>query len=69
MSTMPTMGLPAAAEYLGVSDKFIRRQVSDGRLPAYRLGGPRGRLRFYREDLDALLTPVPTASRQGGGRA
>lgn len=69
MSAPPTMSLPAAAEYLGTSDKFVRRQVSEGRLPAYRLGGPRGRLRFYQADLDALLTPVPSASRQGGGKA
>ncbi|MCT1639735.1 helix-turn-helix domain-containing protein [Dietzia cinnamea] len=60
--------LDQAAEYLSVSPKSIRRMVSRGDLPAYRLGG-QGRLRFLKKDLDALLVPVPTVVRQGGGHA
>lgn len=60
--------LDQAAEYLSVSPKSIRRMVSRGDLPAYRLSG-KGRLRFLRADLDALLVPVPTVARQGGGQA
>lgn len=59
--------VPEAREYLGISDATLRRLVREGRLPAYRMGGM-GRLRFRKEDLDAVLVPVPTG-RQGGGRA
>jgi excisionase family DNA binding protein len=46
-----------AAEYLGVNERTIRRHISAGDLPAYRLG------RLVRVDLDELdqaLKPVPT---------
>lgn len=54
-----------AADYLGVTDRTLRRYVAAGDLPAYRLG-PR-LLRFRQSDLDALLRPIPTAG--GGQRA
>ena len=68
MSTTSTIGhrwvpQPEATEYLGVTDRTLRRYVSEGRLPAYRLG--KRLLRFKQADLDAMLRPVPTA---GGGR-
>lgn len=44
---------------LGITDKTLRRYVAEGRLPAYRMGGRL--LRFKAEDVDALLTRVPTA--------
>lgn len=52
-----------AAEYLGITDRTLRRMVASGELPAYRLG--KRLLRFEQADVDALLRPVPTA---GGGR-
>lgn len=50
-----------AAEYLGITDRTLRRWVASGQLPAYRLGVRL--LRFKQSDLDALLQPVPTAGR------
>lgn len=50
-----------AADYLGITDRTLRRMIAAGRLPAYRLG-PR-LLRIDVADLDALLRPVPV----GGG--
>ncbi|SNC71564.1 DNA binding domain-containing protein, excisionase family [Kytococcus aerolatus] len=52
----------AAAEHLNVSPRTLRRMVSEGRIPAYRLG-PR-LIRFDVADLDAALRPIPTV---GGG--
>lgn len=46
-----------AAEYLGITDRTLRRMIAAGRLPAYRLG-PR-LLRIDVADLDALMRPVP----------
>lgn len=50
-----------AAEYLGITDRTLRRMIAAGDLPAYRLG-PR-LLRIDVGDLDALMRPVPV----GGG--
>jgi excisionase family DNA binding protein len=44
-----------AAEYLSVSDDTVRRYVSRGELPAYRLPGGRT-LRIRVDDLEALAT-------------
>lgn len=51
-----------AAQYLGITDRTVRRLVASGELKAYRLG-PR-LLRIDQADVDALLRPIPTA---GGG--
>lgn len=56
----PYCSLAEAAEYLGVNDRTIRRAISAGRLRAYRLNARQIRLR--RQDLDGLLTRIPTAS-------
>jgi len=48
-----------AAEHAGVSEKTIRRRISDGSLPGYRLG-PR-LIRIDLNELDALLRPIPAA--------
>lgn len=45
------MTLPAAARYLGISEKSLRRLLP--RIVHYRLGGPRGVITFDRADLDA----------------
>lgn len=46
----------AAAAVLGVSDETLRRWVEQGKVRHLRL--PSGRLRFRREDLNEILTPV-----------
>lgn len=46
----------AAAALIGVSDETLRRWVEQGRVRHLRL--PSGRLRFRREDVEALLVPV-----------
>ena len=45
-----------AAAYLGVSHKTIRRLISSGRLPAFRVGGRT--IRVYVEDVEALKHPI-----------
>ena len=52
------MSLEAAAAYLGISEKSVRRRISEGSLPAYRMGPRHIRVRL--EDVDALLRPIPT---------
>lgn len=46
-----------AAQYLAVSEATIRRYISDGKLPAYRLGNER-LIRVRRQDLEGLLSPI-----------
>jgi excisionase family DNA binding protein len=46
-----------AANYLGVSHKTIRRRISDGTLPAFRVAGG-GPIRVLAKDVEALKTPV-----------
>lgn len=48
-----------ASERLGVSEKTLRRYVAEGKIPAYRMGARL--LRYRADELDALMTPVPTA--------
>ena len=62
-STLPRRWLSQAeaAEYLGITDRTLRRMVARGELPAYRMG-PR-LTRFDLSDLDATMRPIPT----GGG--
>ncbi|MGQ0630459.1 MAG: helix-turn-helix transcriptional regulator [Sporichthyaceae bacterium] len=55
-----------ATAYTGCSERTLRRYVSAGRLPAYRVG-PR-RLVFHLADLDGLLQRVPTVSSVEFGR-
>ena len=67
--TAPThdrLPMAEATAYTGCSARTLRRYVSAGRLPAYRLG-PR-RLVFRVSDLDALLRPVPTLGTPGDPR-
>jgi len=54
-----------AAEYLAVSGATIRRYISDGRLPAYRLGNER-LIRIKRQDLERLLSPINAGDEDGG---
>lgn len=51
--------IESAAELLATSTRTVRRYISQGLLPAYRLG-PR-QIRVKHDDVLALLVPVPTA--------
>lgn len=57
----PYVDLQAAAEYLGVSTKTVRRMISDGQIPACRVGGPRGAIRLRLSEIDAALYPIGKA--------
>lgn len=48
-----------AAEFVGCNPKTIRRKISDGSLPAVRLGPRMIRVRL--SDVKALMRPVPAA--------
>lgn len=52
------ISIQEAAAVLGVSDKTVRRYIADGTLPAERIN--KRLLRVRREDVEALLQPVPT---------
>ncbi len=56
------VSIAAAANYLDVCQKTIRRRISDGTLTGYRLG--RRTIRVDLDELDAMLVAIPTA---GGG--
>lgn len=49
----------AAAIYLNVSTRTIRRYIAQGKLPAYRVGGTL--VRVDQADLDALVRRIPAA--------
>jgi excisionase family DNA binding protein len=56
------------ARQLGVSRSWLYAAAADGRIPAVRLGGPDGPLRFVPEDLerwieDARAAWAPAASK------
>lgn len=51
--------LAVAAEQYGIAEKTLRRRISEGVLPAYRVG-PR-LIRVKLSDVDALFTRIPTA--------
>ena len=59
---MSLLTIETAADMLAVHPRTIRRYISSGDLPAYRIG-PR-QIRVRTSDVDALLVPIPTA----GGR-
>ena len=49
----------AAADYLNVTERTIRNLIARGDLTGYRLGARA--IRVDRAELDALLTPIPSA--------
>lgn len=60
MKTLPPCpSIRQGAEYLNVSEKTIRRYISQGRIKATRVG-PR-LIRIERDSLVALATPVGSA--------
>jgi excisionase family DNA binding protein len=63
-STVHNFGtIEDAAQYVGVHTKTIRRAIAAGRLTGYRLPGSR-LIRVDMNELDAVMSPIPTA---GGG--
>ena len=57
--------LQQVAELKNVNVRSVRRWVSEGRLPAHRVGG--NLIRIYPEDVAKLDTPIPTGSDQREG--
>ena len=52
-----------AAEYAGVSQRTIRRRISEGHLVGYRMTGGGSRLiRVDLSDVDALFHQIPAAN-------
>ena len=51
-TTPELLAVPEASEYLNVSERFIRRMVSEGRVPIVKLGKL---VRFRRADLDTYI--------------
>jgi excisionase family DNA binding protein len=56
LTSRQAVTLSTAAGYLGVSHKTLRRLISDGKLPAYRVGG--GPIRVLISDVEALKEPI-----------
>lgn len=52
-------GLTLAAEYIGVSEKTIRRMIAEGQITGYRMG--KRLIRVDLDELDALMRPIPNA--------
>ena len=55
----PLISLTAASKRTNISERTLRRLISDGRLPAVRIGDRL--IRIEQADLDALMRPIPTA--------
>lgn len=53
-----------AAEILAVSSMTVRRLITSGTLPAWRVAGT-GPIRLNRIDVEALRVPVPTHDEEG----
>lgn len=54
----PFVNIDTVAEFLDVSTKTVRRLVSDRKIPARRVGGARGQLRFRLSEVEASLYPI-----------
>ena len=51
------LSIAAAAVWVGVSTKTIRRRIADGELPAYRCGGT---IRVKTDDVEGMMHPIPS---------
>jgi len=58
------MDIHQVAEYLGLSERTIRKYRSTGKLPAYRIAGEKA-LRFRAEDVDGLMELAEPTVRGG----
>jgi excisionase family DNA binding protein len=54
------ISIDAAADYVGLNPRTIRRYIALGKLRAYRVGGTL--IRVDQADVEALITPVPAAT-------
>ncbi|KHL18531.1 excisionase family DNA binding protein [Mumia flava] len=52
--------LAEASARVSFTERSLRRFISEGSLPAYRVGSRH--IRIKQSDLDALLRPIPTAA-------
>lgn len=57
--------IEAAANYLNVSQRTVRRYITEGKLRAFRVGGTL--VRVDQANLDALIRQIP-AARAAGSR-
>ena len=57
-TTQPLLTQQQTAELLQVSVRSVRYWISEGKLPAYRVGA---QIRVRPEDLEGLLRPIPNA--------
>lgn len=48
-----------AAEYLGCSQRTIRRRIADGTIKAHKIGKNGALIRIKADQLERVLTPVP----------
>lgn len=62
-SRKKNLTLKEAADWYGVSERTLRRRISEGKLRAYRVG-PRS-IRVTADDVAALAQPIPTAHLAG----
>ena len=63
VTTRKWMDIHEVAEYLGLSERTIRKYRSTGKLPAYRVAGEKV-LRFRIEDVDALMELAEPTTKQ-----
>lgn len=68
MESLELLKPSEVARQLGVSRTWVYDAAKTGRIPAVRIGGPDGPLRFVAEDLRAWLDE-PRASWRPGRRA
>jgi excisionase family DNA binding protein len=52
--------LGASSDFLGLTERSLRRYIAEGTLPAYRIGNRQ--IRVKRSDVEALLVPIPTVT-------
>ena len=56
------ISITEAAQVLGIDHQTVRRMISRGELPAYRIGaGPRAPIRLDIEDVERCARPMNTA--------
>ena len=53
--------------FLNITERHVRRLVSERRIPVARVGGQRGRLRFNRSPIEAWMR-ANSVDPDGGGR-
>lgn len=61
----PLLDITTVAEKLNISASTIRGLVRSGKLPAYRIGGKRGQLRFKDGDLRAYIESTLVQPAEG----